>query len=556
MPKLVSVNKNLASSDTKVWRLINFNPAGFSEFMRSNSRERFRLWPKQVREMNREDQKKKRIQARRLGKSINCADEFITDILSYRGSELGIALVGARGQPTLQFIFEQWLIAPFQRNTFLKFFLEPGDRGVDRKNYEIRLRDGSTIKGRIQGKDGQGFNTVHPNIAAWFDEVQLLSDEAVAEIYGMLSSDQKVLASGVPNGVRSSWAYRIDNNPKMGFVGDRMTRLDDPNTTEDDIEGWKLAYGGEHTSGYMQKVLGLWGSSSAMTFDVDRITADMPFKEDEFPKLPPYYAAREVDAKDYTNIEGLPLQLMIPNDMPKTANRIYIHADHGISPSPTTIYVSFFDAKEGSRCWRQFMRILLFGMQTQSQVDVFHFLADTLEHMFKIKPVIGIDTTGQGGQAVMSYLEDMGHPVVWANLSENVDFGTRVENDEEYMVRMKKNPFDNPARLPVMMKAPLKQIAIPHLKKVLYSGELRLVNQPELWKQIENTTDSELPNQARKYVTDYGGPEGNQPGYNHDLQAFEVLGAMLHRDIMAPEIDLYTEMWSEPFDVQWGRFDR
>lgn len=555
MPHFISVDKSLESPDTKVWRLVNFNPAGFSEYLRSNRRERFRLWPKNIKEINRENLRTKRIQARRLGKSITFADKFIADVLKYRGAELGIALVGARGQPTLQYIFENWLIAPFTKQKFLNFFLEPGDRGVDRKNYEVRLRDGTTIKGRIQGKDGQGFNTVHPNIGAWFDEVQLLSDEAVAEIYGMLSSDQRIYASGVPNGVRSSWAFRIDTNPKMGFVGERMTRLDDPSTTEDDVEAWKLAYGGEHTSGYLQKVLGEWGSASSMTFDVDRITADLPYKADEFPKLPPYYTSVEIREHDYTTAAALPLQLMVRDDMPKTAQKIYIHADHGISGSPSTIYVSFFDGKEGLRCWRQYMRVLLYDMQTSAQVDVFHYLADTLERMTTIRPIIGIDTTGQGGQAVMSYLEDMGHPVFWANLAKNTDFGTRVESDEEWVGRMKRNPLDNPNRLTVMMQSPLKNVAIPHLKKILYSGELRLVNQSELWKQIENTTDTEIINsQERKYVTDYSGPDGNQKEYNHDLQSFEVLAAMLHKDFMAPEVALVNEMWVEDFEMPWGRF--
>lgn len=203
------------------------------------------------------------------------------------------------------------------------------------------------------------------------------------------------------------------------------------------------------------------------------------------------------------------------------------------------------------------MRVLLNGMQTQAQVDVFHYLADTLEKQTGIKPVIGIDTTGQGGQAVASFLEDVGHPIVWANLAKNVEFGTRMESDEEYMDRMKKNPMDNPARLTVMMEAPLKQIAIPALKKVLYTGELRLVNQEELIKQFMNTTDTEQTNnQNRKYSTDYNGPDGNKPDYNHDLQSFEVLGAMLHHDAIAPEIQAYRDMWIEDFDMGWGQYER
>lgn len=563
MARPIALEKSLNTPESKLWRLVNFNPAGFSEYMRSRKPtgpDRFMLWDKQVHEINREDRKKKRIQARNLGKSITCADEVISSVLAYRGVEKGIALIGARGQPTLQFMFDQWLIAPFQRIKFLQFFLVPGDRGVDRKNYEIRLRDGSTIKGRIQGKDGQGFNTVHPNIVSWFDEVQLLDDAAVAELHGMLGPEDRVIASGVPNGVRSSWAYRIDTNPRLGYAGARMTRLDDPRVDEEARQQFIEDYQGEHTSAYRHMVLGEWTGSSLMTFDIDRITADLPFAPDEYPKLPAYYTTHQLREEDYLPAGGattLESQLVVRPDMPKTASKIYIHADHGITGSPTTIYVSFFDEKEGLRCWRQFMRVLLYNMQTPSQVEIFHYLADTLKRTFKIEPVIGIDTTGQGGQAVYSYLVNMGHQMFWANLAEKVDFGTRPESDDEYHDRMKKDPLGNPERLPVMMQSPLKQVAIPHLKKELYAGQIRLVNQKELWKQIENTTDEAIEkSQDRKYSVDYNGPEGNQPNYDHDLQAFEVLGAMLHADFMAPVYEEVTDMWIEDFESPWGQFDR
>lgn len=558
MPNLTPVHKDLESDDAKMWRLINFNPAGFSEYLRSTKRERFRLWKIQYREMNREARRKKKIQGRRLGKSLNASDEVIDEVLRYRGVEKGVALIGSRGQPTLQFIFEQFLIYQFQNNKFLQFFLEPGDRGVDRKNYEIRLRDGSIIKGRIQGKDGQGFQTVHPNIVTWFDEVQLLSDAAVSEIYGMLSPQDKVIATGVPNGARGSWAYRIDTNPKMGFVGDKVTRLDDPATTEQDVEEWKLAYGGEHTSGYQQQVLGQWGAPTSMTFDVDRITADLPFKEDEYPQLPPYYTNLEIFGRDYLGPENLLIQLPVHADMPKTASKIYIHADHGISASPTTIYVSFFDEKEGARCWRQYMRVLIRDFQIQEQVDVFHYLANALEHHTKIKPVIGMDTTGQGGQDVMSMLEKLKHPLVMSSMSKAVEVSTRLEDDDEYIKRMKKEPLGDPSRqlVPVMMV--LKQASIPKLKEYLYSGQLRLVNQTELWKQIESTTDTQqVGSQDRLYRTDYPGPNNDTPkGYDHDLAAFEVLGTMLLQDEIGVQIEEFHDMWVEDFETPWGRFDR
>lgn len=541
------------SNDSKLWRLIN-NPAGFSEYLRSTSREQWYNWPSQIHELNREAKKKKRIQARNLGKTLNTSDEVISEVLTYRGSEKGISLIGARSQPTLQYVFDQFLVYPFQRNKFLNFFLVAGDGGVDRRNYEIRLRDGSLIKGRIQGVDGQGFNTVHPTINAWFEEVQLIEDSAIAEIYGMLSDNIPIKVTGVPNGVRSSWAYKLDTNPKLGFEGERLTRLDDPRTTEDEIAMWIEAYGSTESAGYRQKVLGEWGTEARMTFDMERITADLPFKEDERKRTPPWYYSREIHDTDYTP-EDISTLVMIRDDMPKTASRIYIHADHGISGSPTTIYVSFYDGHKDLRCWRQYMRILLFGMQTQNQVDIFHYIAQTLEHNTKIKPVIGIDTTGQGGQAVYSFLESMGHPVFWAHFAENVDWGQRLENDEEYEARMKKESiWGQESRQLVTIKSPLKQIAIPHLRTMLYSGQVRLVNESALWKQLETTTDYETPTgRERKYETDYHpAGESTKGPYDHDLQAFEVLAAMLHRDAVAPEADEAPDMFVEDFPVNWG----
>lgn len=555
MPNLYPVHKNLTSSDTKVWRLIEFNPAGFSEYLRSTRRERFRLWPMQYKEMNREAKKKKKIQARRLGKSLNASDEVIDDVLRYRGNEIGIALIGSRGQPTLQFIFERFLIYQFQHNKFLNFFLLPGDRGFDRKNYEIRLKTGDTIRGRIQGKDGQGFQTVHPTIVSWFDEVQLLSDAAVHEIHGMLGADDKVIATGVPNGFRGSWAWRIDNDPKMGYVGDKVTRLDDPTMTPEALEALKLAYKGEQTQAYKQQVLGEWGAPTSMTFDPDRITGDLPFKESEIHIRPSYYQDIPFHSRDWQGPGMLPSQILIHEDMPKSATRIFIHADHGQGSSPTTIYVSFFDSKEGVRCWRQYMRILLFDFPAPHQEEVFKYLADTLEHRFKIKPVIGLDTTGGGGEAILAYLDKAEYPVVYVDLNEPIENGTRPENESEIAARLKKNPLDNPEPQSVVVKTVLKQVAIPTLKQYLYSGEVRLVNQDDLWEQIEKTTDTQIINsQDRKYFTDYNGPDGDgKPDWNHDLQAFEVLATMLYKDAMPSEVEDF-KIWVEDFDSPWGRF--
>lgn len=538
------------------------NPAILAEFTRSNEFEQFTLWTEselpwvptaQITEMQRQWPKKKRIQGRNLGKSITCTDEVISQVIMYRGREQGLALVGTRSHSSLQHIFETMIIPQFTRDPFLNLFLAPGDRGVDRKNFEVRMVNGTIIKGRIQGKDGQGFNTVHPNICAWFDEVQYLSNEAVAEIYGMLGSTTPILASGVPNGVRSSWAYRIDHNPLLGFRGRKMTRLDDPRATPEWIEEMKELYGGESSSLYQQKMLGEWGADMRMTFDIDRINHDLPMTDfSEQLRNPPYYRNISIDPRNFVKGEGMAETLddlfHLSDDKMPDARDIWIHADHGITGSPTTGYVSFLDAKSGY--WRQYRRFLLYQLQAEDQTAVFDWLGTRLQGLYGHRPWIGLDATGQGGQDVASMLETRGWKVLWANFAKNVEHANRLEDMDEVKERLKKNPWDNPNPQWVPVQIPLKQVAIPRLRDELYLGNLHLVNQRELWSQLEYTTEHTTESGTQqKYVVDYTHEE--QPHYDHDLQAFEVWAAMKLAEDNREEVDLTPDMYIEEMDIGW-----
>lgn len=549
---MANIKEPLTTTDWEFFRVVNTEPI-YSEFVRYYSIEedgnQFRLWDKQIREVNREELHKKRFQGRYLGKSITCMDEFTRRVVLYNGDD-GTALLGTRAQPNIQPIFEK-MVALFERNHFLSFFLNPGDRAVDRKNYEIRLRNNAVIKGRIQGKDGQGFNTVHPNICAWIDEGQLLSDSAVAEFYGMVSAGLPILASGVPNGVRTSWAYRIDTSPDSDFAGGGMTRLDDPRMTPEFLEQLKTAYGGEGSNLYRQKVLGEWGADARMTFDLERIDHDLI--NDRF-KLPTYFRNILIDSSTY-DVTALPGLFAFADDMP-AREKIWIAADHGQTGSPTTAYVHFFDHKE--RVWRQYMRFLLYGMHVGPQSETFHYVAEQLKAIYNKEIIIGLDTTGQGGQAVASVLEEMGHKVIWANVAEKVKFGERLETEEEMNKRFEKDPWSPTHKLLVPIEMPLRQVAIPQaLIPNLYSGNIRIVNDssgealPSLWKQLGGTVDYEdAQGKYRKYETDY--LFDANPNYNHDLSAFEVFGAMLHREQFNPGEPEYEEVWSEEIDVGWG----
>lgn len=395
-------------------------------------------------------------------------------------------------------------------------------------------------------------NTVHPNVAAWFDEVQLLSDEAVKEMLGMLNADLPILCSGVPNGVRASFAWRIDNDPTYGFAGARMSRLDDPRMTPEYLDLLRRELG-EDSSAYKQQVLGEWGADARMTFDLDRIVLDLPVKPGDSRSVKPvFYRSIEISAADVVKPDGtartdvLAARFAFRGDLPKT-DKVWFHADHGQSASPTTLYIAFWDLKE--KCWRQYHRVLLVGMEAPTQASVIDWLAREIHAMSGVKPVIGMDTTGQGGGAVMALLQPQGWELMRVNLSENVQDGVRPETDEEFKKRMAKDPFTMPEKQMVPNLQKMRQVAFPRLAREFYAGHARLVSEDILVKQLGAMTDHENKSGTeRVYECDFhldGIP------YNHDASAFEIFGGMLHnldtrQDIKPPEV------WAHELPVAWG----
>lgn len=549
------IRQPLTEDDMALYEIVS-NPAVFGEFVRSSPEapveKQWKWWPQQIREMNREELQKKRFQGRNLGKTLTCMDEMNSMVLLYDGIENGMALIGTRAQPNMQPIFDAQA-SLWQYNRMLKHFLNPDPkRAVDRKSLEIRLFRNSEviIKGRIQGKDGQGFNTVHPNICAWIDEAQFIDRKAIAEFYGMISGELPLLASGVPNGWRMSWAYQIDTDDSWGFVGGKVTRLEDPRATPKWVESLARTYGGVDSNLYKQKVLGEWGASSTMTFNMDLIT----FDESHTPIIKPsWYATVIIDAGNYHNRTDLYGLFQIKEWLPKDRiGEVIVHADHGISGSPTTGYISFFDTEE--RAWRQYLRFLAYGMQQHEQLEIFDFVGTELQRITGKRPWIGLDTTNYGGLAVASELENLGWGVHRANFSEKVKFEKRPETPEEINKRLEKEPWTTNDPKWVDQETPLKQVAIPVLIREMYAGRIRVIADDDIMGQLNATTNHEdAIGKNQKYETDYTKDESAM--YNHDLQAFEVLGAMMHNMEFRTKTVPKKEMWSHPIDLGWGSED-
>ena len=549
---MAQISQALTEEEFCLYRVVLIRPV-FSEFVRRSDRaapdKQWRNWPKQIREMNREEPKKKRFQGRNLGKSITSMDEVNSMVMLYDGAEDGVALIGTRASLNLNPIFGA-MVALWTRNTFLSMFLvADARRAVDLREHQIRLMDNRVvIQGRIQGQDGQGFNTVHPNICAWIDEAQYITRDAIAQFYGMISPELPLIASGVPNGNRLSWAYAIDNED-WGFVGKGVTRLEDPRVYAVPGAAEHLAkiYGGTHTNMYKHMVLGEWGIDSRMTFNLDLIERDMKDKE----ASPPWWREVRINVLDYEK-SSLPINFALRQDLDKRViGAIYIHADHGIT-DPTVAYVSFFDTKEN--CWRQYIRFVLEGMQATEQTETFDYVASELEKIYGVRPWIGIDTTNGAGGAVASLLQHLGWPVHHAQLSENVTYDTRLENDDEIKKRLRKDAWADPKPQWVDIQAPRKLVAMLRLAREMYSKNVRIVRETDeeerLWSQIGSTTDYASQNNAtRIYETEFS--IDNEP-FDHDLQAFQVFASMIHEKNYKGEILETQKLFMIPIPIGWG----
>jgi hypothetical protein len=189
-------------------------------------------------------------------------------------------------------------------------------------------------------------------------------------------------------------------------------------------------------------------------------------------------------------------------------------------------------------------------MQTIEQTEVFDWVAKDLDRTYGTRPIIAMDTTGGGGQAVASMLERLGWTVHWANLAEKVAFDQRLETDEEVLKRIEKDPWASPQPEWVDIDNYRKEVAMQRLAREMYSKRLRLVEDEILWGQFGSTTDHPDAHEKRRvYETEF--TIDCEP-YDHDLQAFQVWASAIHEDKHDTEKIEAQKLWIQPMPMGWG----
>lgn len=174
------------------------------------------------------------------------------------------------------------------------------------------------------------------------------------------------LLAGVPNGVRLSTLYQLDQTE----LGKRYSRhkystfinplYNDPakqaQLTED--------YGGTATQGYVTQVLGEWGEEMVSSFPPGSFAMDAPV-----------YFVKKLSALKPHELDQLPVKLAVPS---LRCHRYAIGLDYGFSPDPTEIHVAV--DREGKDVWELYLRVQLRRVDIDTQCDVVRYI---MSHLIK-----------------------------------------------------------------------------------------------------------------------------------------------------------------------------
>jgi hypothetical protein len=220
---------------------------------------------------------------------------------------------------------------------------------------------------RIEGLSGTDRNVVGLRAA------KVLGDELAfgqIKVYDSLLQTALPTAqfklAGVPNGVRLSTLYQLDQTEKgKRFSRHKYSTFINP-IYADPVKQAQLTedYGGVATQGYVTQVLGQWGEEMVSSFPPGSFIADAPA-----------FRVIKLSAVKPKDLDQLPLMLAAPSIR---CARYAVGVDHGFSPDPSEIHIAVDRA--GNDLWEAYLRVQLRRVDLDTQVEVIRYL---MEHVAK-----------------------------------------------------------------------------------------------------------------------------------------------------------------------------
>jgi hypothetical protein len=279
------------------------------------------------------------------------------------------------------------LVRQFRSNSFLKNFLELGS-GINSSDYKITLLNNSSLLCRIAGQSGTGANLIglHTPIILT-DEAGYFPYPAFQEMQPSLNvwtPGYREIVAGVPTGLREGNVLYSADIENPGYTKHRVSAEENPRVTSEDLERFKIQYGGIDTDDYIHYVLGLHGKPIFSLFDRNLMDIES-------------YPVVKLDIDGIKMSENMDIMLTKILAFPSLTSREYgviFGIDLGYT-EPTAIIIAYIDSND---------RIKFHGRIKLSKVSypVQERIIDMLDTRFN-PMIIGMDE-GNAGKNVRQHL--------------------------------------------------------------------------------------------------------------------------------------------------------
>lgn len=418
--------------------------------------------------------------ARATGKTVSLSSLIIW-MLIFRVFPEDYILYTVPSKVHLEPVFTN-LVRQFRSNSFLKNFLDKGS-GINSSDYKITLLNHSSLLCRIAGQSGTGANLIglHTPIILT-DEGGYFPIQAFQEMQPSLNvwtTGHREIVAGVPTGLREGNVLYIADAENDNYTKHRVSAYDNPRVTAEDIERFKIQYGGEENDDFIHYVLGVHGKPVFALFDRNLMQID------------PYPVIKlEVDGIKFgDNLEELITRIAAFPQIKSREYGVLMGVDLGYT-EPTAITIAYIDLND---CIRFHGRIKLSKVSYPIQEKIIDLL-DT-----KFNPqIIGMDE-GNAGKSVRQHLlqdkeylsKDYEKRIVQIDFSSWLVLGIGADGNE---VKSKTKPF---------VTSVLQDYSNNH--KVIYS-----TMDMDMVSELERMTYSKSPNGEITYrtLTDKGGKRG------------------------------------------------
>jgi hypothetical protein len=301
--------------------------------------------------------------ARAVGKTISLSSLIIW-MLIFKVFPEDYILYAVPSKVHLEPVFTN-LVRQFRSNSFLKNFIDKGS-GINGSDYKITLLNSASLLCRIAGQSGTGANLIGlhtPFIMA--DESGYWPWAAFQEMQPSLNvwtTGHREMVVGVPTGLRENNVLYMADAENESYTKHRVEAKDNPRVTAEDIERFRIQYGGDDTDDYIHYVKGLHGKPVFALFDrnlleiepypVIRLDIDGIKLSDNLDEIVTRILAfPSIKTKEYGVLMGIDLGYCYSADTEVLTNRGWLkHEDITIKDK-----VACFDTTKDQIVWDDFL---------------------------------------------------------------------------------------------------------------------------------------------------------------------------------------------------------